>query len=94
LFVIRNLLNDLNPSTALKAGSVERLNGLNDLNLQSFGKDLTSKFTTMFRLTGELHLLYVAAADTGLLARWRPIFLNPASSPEIGGSGSMATRLS
>ena len=49
--------------------------------------------TTMFRLTGELHLLYVAAADTGLLARWRPIFSDPASSPEIGGSGSMATRL-
>src|SRR5947209_10809039 len=25
-------------------------------------------------VTGELHLLYVAAAETGLLARWRPIF--------------------
>src|SRR5881396_1131911 len=48
--------------------------------------------TTMFRLTGELHLLYVAAADTGLLARWRPIFFAPAS-PEIEASGSMATRL-
>src|SRR2546422_2201796 len=49
--------------------------------------------TTMFRLTGELHLLYVAAADTGLLARWRPIFFDLASSPEIEASGSMATRL-
>src|SRR5438093_13384663 len=48
--------------------------------------------TTMFRLTGELHLLYLAAADTGLLARWRPIFFAPAS-PEIEASGSMATRL-
>jgi hypothetical protein len=30
--------------------------------------------TTMFRLTGKLHSLYVATAETGLLARWRPIF--------------------
>ena len=57
-------------------------------------RDRANRVTTpMFRLTGELHLLYVAAADTGLLARWRPIFSDPASSPEIGGSRSMATRL-
>jgi hypothetical protein len=33
--------------------------------------------TTMFRLTGELYLLYVAAAETGLLALWHPIFFDP-----------------
>jgi hypothetical protein len=33
--------------------------------------------TTMFRLTGELRLLYVAAADTGLLVDGVSSFLIP-----------------
>src|SRR5437899_10828792 len=53
---------------------------------------MTAALLAGWMVTGELHLLYVAAAETGLLARWRPIFFAPAS-PEIGGSGSMATRL-
>ena len=45
------------------------------------------------RLTGELHLLYVAASLNLLTGSMASIVFGPASLPDIGGSGSMATRL-